>query len=417
MVAREPGESEADYELRQRDNRHSQERRTLNNSSDEEEEERSRAAGSAAGSGLGAADIVAPAVIVEEEEEKEKEEEKKEEEKEEAPRKRRKRTQKSPKPVAKPKIGFYKPQQSYPGGHLQVETARSAISPGGTRRPAVTLIGLATPAEEELTQTYQIRGLRSQSEVRQGSGPDPSERLEFTPRPPRDSPAPDAPWNRPSASELKRTHSKGFRLRSAQSRQYRNLRGQLRLAKKQGVKVDRGLKDQIDEFGKGRQKTFKRNPIRLKSVSRHPIRLRSVARPKAKSSSAKAKPRPKAKAKAGTLARNRVRGPAEIGLKVHGRALKLSEKIWNLANKWAANHQLSAYFLESPFQVRHLAARQLQQETGAKGTVAAAIVQKLWAQDEACSSCDDRKRKLEPGVAEYLRKKAEAKKAKADPAV
>ena len=54
MVAREPGESDADYELRQRDNRHSQERRTLNNSSDEEEE-KSRAAGSAAGSGLGAA--------------------------------------------------------------------------------------------------------------------------------------------------------------------------------------------------------------------------------------------------------------------------------------------------------------------------------------------------------------------------
>jgi len=41
----------------------------------------------------------------------------------------------------------------------------------------------------------------------------------------------------------------------------------------------------------------------------------------------------------------------------------------------------------------------------------------LWAQDEACWSCDDRKRKLEPGVEEYLRKKAEAKKAKADPAV
>ena len=257
MVAREPGESEADYELRQRDNRHNKSRCLVSSSSEEEEEPGSRAADSAAGSELGAAGPAAPAVIVEEEEEKEKEEEAKEEEKEEAPRKRRKRTQKSPKPVAKPKIGFYKPQQSYPGGHLQVETARSAISPGGTRRAAVTLIGLANPAEEEPTQTYQIR-LRSQSEVRQGSGPDPSERLEFTPRPPRDSPAPDAPWNRPSASELKRTHSKGFRLRSAQSRQYRNLRGQLRLAKKQGVKVDRGLKDQIDRFGKGRQEYLRK---------------------------------------------------------------------------------------------------------------------------------------------------------------
>ena len=380
MVAREPGESDADYELRQRDNRHSKSRCLVSSSSEEEEEQGSRAADSAAGSELGAAGPAAPAVIVEEEEEKEKEEEKKEEEeKREAP-KRRKKARESPKPSAKPKIGFYKPQQSYPGGHFQIETARSATSPGGTRRPAVTLIGLANPAEQEPTQTYQVRGLRSQSEVRHGSGPDPSERLEFVPRPPRESPAPDAPWNRPSASELKRTHSKGFRLRSAQSRQYRNLRGQLRLAKKQGVKVDRGLKDQIDRFGKGRQETFKRNRIRLKSVSRHPIRLRSVAKAKAKakSSSAKAKPRPKAKAKARarTLARDRVRGPAEVGLKVHGRALKLSEKIRKLANKWAATHQLSAYFLESPFQVRHLAARQLQQEIGAKGTVAAAIGQR-----------------------------------------
>jgi len=287
---------------------------------------------------------------------------------EEAP-KTKKETRESLKPSAKPKIGFYKPQPSYPGGHLQVETARSATSPGGTRRPAVTLIGLANPVDQEPIQTYQVRGLRRQSEIRRGSGPEPSERVELAPRPPiRQSPALDAPWNRPSASELKRTHSKGFRLRSAQSCQYRNLRGQLRLAKKQRVKVDSGLKEQVDRFGKGRQETFKRNPIRLKSVSRHPIRLRSVAKAKATpSSSAKAKPRPKAKAKAKarTLARDRVRGPAEIGLKVHGRALKLSEKIRNLANKWAANHQLSAYFLESPFQVRHLAARQLQLDTGA----------------------------------------------------
>ena len=114
-------------------------------------------------------------MTVEEREEKEKEEN------EEAP-KTEKETRESPKPRAKPKIGFYKPQQSYPGGHLQVETARSATSPSGTRRPAVTLIGLANPADQELTQTYQVRGLRSQSEIRQGSGPDPSERLELTPK-------------------------------------------------------------------------------------------------------------------------------------------------------------------------------------------------------------------------------------------
>ena len=89
-----------------------------------------------------------------------------------------------------------------------------------------------------------------------------------------------------------------------------------------------------------------------------------------------------------------------------------------MANKWAETHQLTAYFLESAFQVRHLAPKQLQEETGAKGTVAAGIIQRLWEQDEACSSCGDRKRKLEPGVEEFLRKRTEAKgKAKADPAV
>ena len=72
MVAREPGESDADYELRQRDHRHSKSRCLASSSSEEEEEEKeSRAAGSAAGSELGAAGSAAPVVIAEEREEKE----------------------------------------------------------------------------------------------------------------------------------------------------------------------------------------------------------------------------------------------------------------------------------------------------------------------------------------------------------
>ena len=68
------------------------------------------------------------------------------------------------------------------------------------------------------------------------------------------------------------------------------------LARKQGIKVDRGLKKQIEEFGEGRQGTFKRNPIRLRSVSRHPIRLRSVAKGNPSSSAKKAEAKKKAKA-------------------------------------------------------------------------------------------------------------------------
>ena len=128
MVAREPGESDADNELRQRDHRHSKSRCIGSSSSSEEEEEKeSQAAVSAASSELGAAGSAAPVEIAEE-----------------AP-KTKKETRVSPKPSAKPKIGFYKPQQSYPGGHLQVETAMSATSPGGTRRPAITLVGLENP--------------------------------------------------------------------------------------------------------------------------------------------------------------------------------------------------------------------------------------------------------------------------------
>ena len=295
MVAREPGESDADYELRQRDDRHRKSRCIKSSSSEEEEE--SQAAGSAAGSGLGAAAPAAPVERVGEEKE-EKEKEKKEKETTPKPKASPKPKETSPKPAAKPKIGFYKPQQNYPGGSFQIETARSATSPGGTRRPAVTLIGLANPADARPTQTYQVRSLRGRSEVRQGTGPDPTERLELHPDPPSSSSVAKAPWNRRRGTELKKkkNRSKGFRLRSFQSRQYRNLQGQLRLARKQGIKVDRGLKKQIEEFGEGRQETFKRNQIRLRSVSRNPIGLRSVTRGNPSSSAKKAEAKKKAKA-------------------------------------------------------------------------------------------------------------------------
>ena len=123
----------------------------------------------------------------------------------------------------------------------------------------MTLIGLANPTGERLTQTYQVRSLRGQSEVCQGSGPDPSEWLELHPRPPSSSSVADAPWKRQRGPESKKKiRSKGFRLRSSQSRQYRNLGGQLRLARKQGFKVDRGLKYQIEQFGEWRLRAFQK---------------------------------------------------------------------------------------------------------------------------------------------------------------
>ena len=269
----------------------------------------------------------------------------------------------------------------------------------------MTLSG-STARGPEPTQTFQVRGLRGQSEE-----------LELTPRQPSEVPSGSAPWRK---SSLKATHGKGFRLRSAQSRQYRNLQGLIRKAKKEGTQIPRDLRKQVKEFGSGRGGTKRTHS---ESESRHPIRLKSVARPSQPSSS-KAKAKPKAKAKSRPLARSFLRGSPQTGLKVHGRALRLNEKIKELAERWASDNPILPYFVESPFQVWKLAASQLKKETGIKGTVAASVIQKLWnsrdvgstakGPDEACSSCDDRSN-LTPGVAEYL--KAEAKKAKADPAV
>ena len=66
MVAHEPGESDADYELRQRDHRHSKSRCIGSSSSEEKEEKESQAAVSAASSELGAAGSAAPVEIAEE---------------------------------------------------------------------------------------------------------------------------------------------------------------------------------------------------------------------------------------------------------------------------------------------------------------------------------------------------------------
>ena len=409
MVAREPGESDADYELRKRDHRYRRQR-----SSSEE----SSAAAPAASSGPGAAEVAAPVIIVEEEEEKE------------TPR------DKAPKSPEKPETE--RPRARDPSleevSQVQVEVGSRVTLRSGVK-------------------TYQVKGLHQQSQVQEGDGPASRDRSEFVERlrAPDRGPSESAPWRRfqnlpqeeqsGQAPGVRSEHGQGFRLRSQQSRQYRALKSQIRLAKKQGATVPGNIKAQVEEFGEGR-KTYKREggrtlalskrsfrpaPIRLRSLSTHTIRLRSVAR-SARPASSKARPKPKPKPKPKQPVRNRIRGPAKEWLKVHGRALKLNKKIRDLADKWAADNALSPYFLESPYQVRNLAVRQLKRETGVKGTVASFLIKQLWnlpnegtdekGPSEACSSCDERGKQIEPGVAEFLRKRAaekaetEAKRAK-----
>lgn len=461
MVAREPGETEAAYERRKRDIGHGRVRE-VKGSSSEEEEERDRAAGPAAGPSPGAAGSAAPTLIVGEEEEEEKEEEKEEKDKEKSPETENPKETESPKepketkPIEEkdkeqkspPKKGPPKrreekkrskaPRREQPeeekkeealrpkGDFIEVATGR-AQSSGGTRGPAVVLRGA-------IQQTYEVRSLRGRSETRQGTWS--GERLVFEPNEPpaRRGPSESAPWRRSqtpasSAAEVKRSHGKGFRLRSSQSRQYRNLRAQLRQNRKFGIKVPSELKNQVEDFGEGRTETFKRgkNPapylggtrkrrrersessrpgIRLRSV-KPGIRLVSVARaPPANPKKQPVRPfRPPAGLATGS-------NPAAKGRTVHGRALKLHEKIRTLANQWASENLCTDYALGSPFQVRTFAGRQLVKEKNLIGTIADQLVKNLWnlpnegskekGPDQACSSCDEREDKQKESITKFL---------------
>ena len=177
--AREPGESEADYELRRRDYRQSRSRCILSSTSEEEEEKKEKrekkeeekeevqAAGAAAGpSSSGAAASAALEL---------KEKEEKTGEKKRAPKTKETRgkgplpgTRPSPKPLADPP----RPLRNF----LRVETKRRVLSPDGTNRPAVILTNSEFPTarttDRKPSHTFEVRGLsapRQPSELVEGA--------------------------------------------------------------------------------------------------------------------------------------------------------------------------------------------------------------------------------------------------------
>ena len=251
LVARGPGDSDADRELQRREESHSKVRENLNTSSEEEEERGRAAAPAAALEELGSAGPADPVVIVEEEEER-KEEEREKSPETDKPEKKRPKVALKPKPTAKTRVVKSKaqPKAANRSDFIQVEAGRAVLR--GTPR-----------------STYEVRGLRGRSEVRRGEGPTPAERVELAPRPPtaERGPSVNAPWRRSSA---KSSRPKGFHLRSKQSRQYRNLRGLLRLARKKGEGVPQDLKDQIEDFGSGRTETYKVGRVRKRKASKSP---------------------------------------------------------------------------------------------------------------------------------------------------
>ena len=106
------------------------------------------------------------------------------------------------------------------------------------------------------------------------------------------------------------------------------------------------------------------------------------------------------------------RNPKRV-LKVYGRALKLHWEIIQLAEEWASQNPCSARTMESPFQVRSIAAKRLVQKRRLRGSVAQSEIRKMFRllnQDgtgdieQACSSCDERTRAQAGPVVEYIRR-------------
>ena len=242
----------------------------------------------------------------------------------------------------------------------------------------------------------------------------------------------------PSVSQVKQGRGRGFRLRSTQSRQYRNLKSQLKLAAKvAGGKVPRKLKEEVKEFGNKRsaeEKRLDREEERAEkkrhvfdqesSEEGRGLRLRSVSSIRRESGSRirlRSVPR-------GLVLREATREQGGDQTKVRGRALKLSLNIRNLAERCAARREVRPYHLESPFQVRKLAAEQLLHERRLRGSVGNSEIRRLWNEagdegqpgsNEACSSCDERRQASAKTVVKYIQKRnltgAVAPKAKTEP--
>ena len=94
--------------------------------------------------------------------------------------------------------------------------------------------------------------------------------------------------------------------------------------------------------------------------------------------------------------------------------IELNLRIVTLANQRAQNKHIENWKLESPFQVRKIAADELVEQRGLKGSVALAAIRELWKTPneqgkrgsfEACSSCDERKKAQLPAIQAYIKKR------------
>ena len=143
----------------------------------------------------------------------------------------------------------------------------------------------------------------------------------------------------------------------------------------------------------------------------------SLAAPSKAKPKAKAKRNPKGAAKAKVVARSSaLRGSqaakvapktaADRAYKVWGRALKLNVEVIVAAEAWAKANPCSRWALESPFQVRGLAVKQIVAQRKLKGSISAEEAKRLLQLEQECSSCDERRLGQKAGVAEFVKRRA-----------
>ena len=216
----------------------------------------------------------------------------------------------------------------------------------------------------------------------------------------------------------------GFRLRSKTSLQYRRLKDLVRLQKKKGV-ITEDLRRRIKEFGKGRtpqEIKEEREEQRVRNQEKRTKKRKTSEKSEAAGSAEEeveeeesvSQPSPPRTPDGPPPAKRPQTRDTERGRAVWGRALELNLRIVALANERAQRLTIENWKLESPFQVRKLAADELVEQRGLKGTVALAAIRELWktpndqgkrGSNEACSSCDERRQAQLPVVQDYIKRR------------
>ena len=218
---------------------------------------------------------------------------------------------------------------------------------------------------------------------------------------------------------------RGFRHRSDEARRYRSLKSLLKKHRKQGTEIPESVLKEIEDIGSGLSPEERGEPPEVtvsyagggerpsvppadlydapwRVAQRKELRelQRQAARRKSRYPALRgtARRRIALKKRAGisrTPVKQRLERP------ITGRALRLSDRVKDLAQKWLNSHQCTARDAESPYRVRLLAVKAAhrgdptEQVRCSRSMMQMTLWQELRASQDylrldACSSCDER---------------------------